>query len=782
MENLHFAFRHLLKMRGNNFIRILSLSLGLAVGLLLFSYAHYRLTSDRCFRDGERIWQLWMSSDKFGVYSQLNAPIAPALAEELPQVEAATRIFGPRNEDIVRDDHAFGVSYIYADTAFFDVLGFEVLRGDPKEILLHDDQAMLSEPMARRIFGDSDPVGRQVLFKGTEPLTVTGIFREPPVNQHLGRFAMLRSFEALKKSMNTGWRGGDSFPSYLKLREGASIAEVEAQIPAFCRRHGIDGIFSTMGLKLLFYPISYASMVDSPAVMIAWILMALAALTLFVAAMNYVLVSVSTLVSRSRTFAMLKVGGARRADIFAIFCWETALLTLAALTVAVFLIWGLQAQIRALTNTAVADLFAWSRIWVPLCVILAAFALAALIPAQIFTSVPVTLAFRGTAANRRRWKQALLFTEVLSVTLVTVLLLVMYLQFDRLRNGDFGFEHDRLAYTRLLLPFNRLSAVSDEFAALPEVEAAGIAQDLPLWGFSGQPCYDEKTRELLFSCRWLVCGESFLPAMGMRLAAGRNFTPASSPDEALVNETYVRLRGWLPEEAVGRQILDDDAPDAQPMRIVGVAEDFRTTVADGNVEPLVMHHPNMYQRWAIAPERNLGCYLMLRLREMSPEALAAVQRKIGEYPSDNNRMLTVYDNAVGEVLSEIRSYRNIVLTVDCIVLLIALTGLAGYLNDEIRRRAKEVAIRKVNGATSASVIGLLARDVSVLCLPAMAAGIAASWWCARSILTMFVERIPLRWWIFALAALAVAAIVGSVQLLRTRHIANSNPARMIKTE
>lgn len=779
MENLRFAFRYLLKLRGSNLTRVVSLSLGLAVGLLLFSYSYYQITFDRCFRDGDRIWQMWSVSDKFGVSSSLYAPLAPALAAEIPQLEAATRLSSSHDE-VVRGDNSFPMFYLYADTMFFDVFGFEVLRGDPKQILSQDEEVMLSESAAKKIFGDKDPLGQQILLKGTDPLTVSGIFRDPPANQHLGKFTMLRSFESVKKYLYTGWNGGDSFRTYFKLLPEVSIGQIEAQLPAFCERHRLCGEDSDD--KFVFHPIADASKIASPTALVAWILMALAALALFVAAMNYVLISVSTLVSRSRTIAMLKVGGARRRDIFAVFCWETALLTATSVVVAVFLIWGFQNQIEQITATSVGELFAFERIWVPLCVILAAFALAALIPAQLFTSIPVTLAFRGAAVNRRRWKQVLLFVEVLSVTLVAVLLLVFFMQFDRLRNGDFGFEHDRLVYTRLNVPFERIGAICDEVASLPEVESVGGAEDLPLWGFSGQPCFDENTRELLFSCRYLICGDGFIPTMNMQMVAGRNFTPVSSGSEAIVNETYLRMRGWKVTEAVGRQIVDNDSPDPDPYTIVGVVRDFRTSVIDGRIEPIVLHPVSHALNWGFSTTDKIVFNLLIRLRELTPEALAAVRQKIREYPTDSNYVVEAYDNDLAQAFSDIRSYRNIVLVVSCIVLLIALTGLIGYLSDEIRRRSKEVAIRKVNGASAGSVVRLLSREIALLCLPAIATGLALGYWCSGMILSMFVERIALRWWIFALCALAVTLVVVAVQIGRTWRIANSNPIGMIKTE
>ena len=284
MKNFLFALRYLRKLRGGTVARVVSLSLGLAVGLLVFSYANYNLTSDRCFPDRERIFQLWAhyaDPQHSGYSPQLNAPIAPALAEEVPQVEAATRLFGPRTSDIVRGDNAFQAKYIYADTMFFDVLGFEPMNGNPKEILLHADQVMLAESFSRTIFGRKDPVGQLVLLNGTDSLTVMGLFRDPNPNQHLGGFNMLCSFEIVKRDLNTSWQGGDSFPSYVKLHEGASVAEVEAQLPAFFDRHGFTEDMKAWNRSYRFFPITESSRINTSAGLIAWVLMALAALTLF---------------------------------------------------------------------------------------------------------------------------------------------------------------------------------------------------------------------------------------------------------------------------------------------------------------------------------------------------------------------------------------------------------------------------------------------------------------------------------------------------------------------
>ena len=517
-----------------------------------------------------------------------------------------------------------------------------------------------------------------------------------------------------------------------------------------------------------FFPITESSRINTSAGLIAWVLMALAALTLFVASMNYVLISISTLVSRSKTIAMLKVGGARSSDIFRIFCSETAILTFASVIVAGFLLWALQDQVLEITGTPMSELFALKRIWVPLLVILAAFALAALYPnAFFFTSVPVTLAFRGVSDNHRRWKQTLLVAEIVSCTFTLTLLLLAVLQFDKLRNGDFGFEHDRIVYTYVKNAFGQhFFGLRRRCFATRSRRCRSFARGAAL-GIFGNALHRRKLQGRP-SCRWLLCNEGFIPAMRMHLVGGRNFTPSSNPLEAIVNETYVRMRGWTPEQALGHQITAP-RPGLPLYTIVGVVKDFRTVVATGEVEPIVFHPFSYFQKFGATDDYMLTIFDDPPAR-MSQSRWRPCNCKIGEYPSGNNHTLEVYDNKLGPILFEIRSFRNIVFTVSGMTLLIALMGLVGYLGDEMRRRSKEIALRKVNGASTADVLRLLARDVLWIAVPSVVVGAAVSRWGADLLVSNFVERVALRWWLFALCGAVVLLIVCTVQLVS--HVAH----------
>lgn len=780
MHNLLFSLRYLRKMRGSTVLRMTSLTLGLAVGLVIFSHVHYVLTFDRFFPDRERIYQVWDVGDADDLSSSMIAPLGPAMAEEMPPVEAATRLKGTFHYELHRGDHAYDASYLAVDTMFFEVLDFGLLKGD-MGAFTGRDKILLSETFARTVFGDRDPMGEVVLMKNEIPLTVAGIFRDPPRNNHLGLFNALVPFDYIADNYYMGWNGGDSFPTYVKLRPGKTADDVEALLPDFFERHQLTSTVEAFHSKYVLLPVVRSSKMGSGVVQASYILLSLALLILFVAAMNYVLISISTLVSRSKTLAMLRCNGARRGDILRIFLSETLLILAGSLLLAAFLVWGLQQQIERLTATPLSELFALRRIWVPALAVLMTFLLAGILPAQVFAAVPLRAAFRGAADTRRRWKQALLVVELTSVTFSLALLAAFTLQLDRLRDGGLGFDPDRIVTVSPLGSRAQWRNMAEALTAMPEVESAGSTSLLPGWGYSGQPCYDENTRELLFPCRIVWIDENYIPAIGMQMAAGENFTAQSSPREVLINETYARMRGWTPEQALGRRICDSSQQSPSEFyRIRGVVRDFRTQIEQGGVEPLVLHSFNESM-----PDPGMlygGPSLCIRLREATPEALAAVAAKIREYRSIDNHRIKVLNDLIAEALHLETQIRSIVGIVSVIVLLIALMGLAGYLGDEVRRRGKEIAIRQVNGAAAADIIRLLARDTALLTLPAVAVGALAGYAAMRQILTLFATRIPLTFRLFAGVAAAVALVVALVLLVRTWRTANENPVNRIKTE
>ncbi len=771
MKNLDYSLRYLLKRRGNSFARLVSLALGLAVSLLIFSYVGFNLTYDRFLPDRDRVWQVWTQSPQFGLSSKMVRPLAPNLAADMPQVEAAVHMIDMR-EQVTVDDNPYDVYMWYVGTEFFDVLDFGVVSGDPHRILSAEgrNSVMISERMASRMFGKEDPLGKTVMFGENDPRTVAGVFRTPPANNSLGDFDMLGWLWYDKE--NEIWGGQDSFPTYIKLVEGADIASVESAMEDFDKRHGIYENNLEWNLSYKFVPLAQAHFTDNTLRQMQYIFSAIGLVALLVACLNYVLLTVSSLSERSRTIAMLRCGGAQRTDIFAMLLGETSIMTAAAVVCAAFVIWGFAGGIEQVAGYRVTDLFAVNRIWIPLAVCVAAFLACGLAPAALFSAVGLQYAFRRGGDNRVWWKRSLLFVQIACATGVVIFLGICARQLEYARNADYGYDHAGVVTLTLVDTMSNLNTVCNELSALPCVEGVGMSESYPVWGYSGQTALDEEGK-LLFSCRWECWNAGYVPAMGMTMVEGRNFRDTDGADKAIVNEAYVLKRGWE-DSPVGKLVYDSGGA----YEVVGVVKDF--LMGRGRALPIVCHPASLYAN----PDKTYSFCLSVRLAEITPETLAAMTRAIDSVYKGAFRYEPVsYRDRVEIMFTGERRMRNIMLLVCLITLVIALSGLVGYMDNEMARRRKEIALRKVAGASSAEVLRMVCLGITYMALPAAAVGVAAAAYGGDAYLAASSDlRCTLPWWLFAAGAAAVLAVVYAVAAARTWRTADSNPIDMIKAE
>ena len=732
MHNILFAFRYLLKPRGGNLARLVSLTLALTVSIVVFSYVNYVLTFDRFYPDVARIYQIWDFDDEGNISPSMIAPLGPALQEEIPAIEAATRLRGNFEQELCRDNHAYDARIVAVDSMFFRVLDFGLIKGDMAAFTGHD-KLMLSESFARTIFGESDPIGQIVLYENATPRTVVGIFRDPPRNTHLGSFNTLIPFDALAGSFYMGWDGGDSFPTYLKLRPGQTPADVEALLPALFERHGLTKRIEQFGSHYLLLPVTRSAQTGSTLVQTTRILLALALLILFVGVMNYVLLSISSLASRAKTFAMLRCNGARRAHLGA------------------------------------ADRRAFR------------------VPCRRVS--PRTTLCRDTTHNRLSGHE---FRPPLVETPAAWSRVVLR---NRCLRPAYGIFHAAPPPALRRFRIRRLTGRLHESGrhARPVAQHGG--------GLHG----DARSR----GCR----RDGPAPRMGLQRTAllrrnnprdalrlphqlhrrelprddghapdrRRQLHPAKCSARRAGERNLLPAAGMESGGALGRRICNSSGQAPEDYHTIrGVVHDFRTEVASGLVEPIVLHNLN---EWMPREDRAYGhTNLCLRLHEITPEVLKAVSEKLHAFETADNYRIRVLDTLIDETLRTERRVHDLTLLAGSIVLLITLVGLTGYLGDEMRRRSREIAIRKVNGASAADIFALLTRSTAALTFPAVAAGTLAGYLVLARLLELFVERIALRWWIFAGAAAAVIGLVLVILLLRIRRMATENPINRIKTE
>ena len=777
MKNFNYSLRYLLKNRGNSVTRLLSLSLGLIVSLLICSYVGLNLSYGRFFPDRERVYQMFENSPQFGITGPQLEPVAYTLAENIPSIEAATNYFD-RLMQVKLGNSYMDARWLEVSADFFTVLDFGVLSGDPKQILSREgvanNEVFITERLAELLFGSEDPLGKIVPTTQGQEYVVSGIFRTPPVTNPLDDFDIV-SFRDYNPT-TANWQGDDSYPTFIKLRKGATKSQAEAEIQRLIEGHPtLSKMVELWKANYFLVPIEDVVYVDNNIRQTQMIYGILALLALLVATLNYVLLTLSSLAQRSRTVAMLRCNGASRWDIFRMLLSETLIMIVAAIVLAVFVIACLHQDIYQLLGYQLVDLFAWERIWIPALVCVVSSLVAGLIPASLYSRVSMSYAFRRGSDNRTWWKRTLLFVQVACTTGVVCFLLTTSQQSKYILEADLGYEYNRIVTMNFGATTSQRSAMVEELKRLPFVESVGHSMQYPIWGYFGNPVYDYEKKEILFSCRFEYFDEEYIETMGMKLVAGRNFNEQDARNKTIVNEEFVRQHGWELESAVGKSYWQNGGW----CEVVGVIRDF--TQAGGFVEPLSVFRTAYIDN---DPNRPLTLQMSIRLTELTPENIKALDSVIAEnYHSEWEYQLTPYVDRVKERFVYRDSMRNNVLLVSLTTLIISLIGLIGYLGNEMARRRKEIAIRKVTGATTSQVLSLLSLNISWVVIPAVVTGVAGAVWGGMKYLEMLETMCePLAWWIFACGAAVVIAIVYVILIIRTWRTANANPIDMIKIE
>lgn len=784
--NAKIALRSLTRSKGRVFARILSLTLGLALGVYLLSYVNYRYNYDNFLPDHDRIYKIFTNvlREGGGIDQNTHAPLAHSLMRDCPGVECGTRIYGGSTYNWTDEDgKEYAMKGYCVDSLFFDVLDFNLLVGDPN--MLNDfGHIFISEEMAKKICGDQDPIGRILKDNLNYAKDIAGIFRTPPYNTSLGKFDVLMSDNTYQHNYDyeTCWENTNQFYSYIKLRKGASPEDVEDWMNGgMLEKYGLQDVMQQYQAELMMVPLKRAEVMVGTRKQYMDFIAVLSILVLVLCALNYALLSISSLVNRSRTIAVMRCTAAEKKDIWAQFMLETIFVMLVASALTILTLYLLRNSLSQTIDSPLMDLFNLKNIWVTIVVVLVLFFSAGMIPATMFASVPTAVAFRGISDRKKGWKQGLLIFEITCVSMALAFLLVSVRQIRLLQDGNLGYNPKNMAYISVLAKGdNSLFNIERDFESLPFVEKAGTSDYMPATGYlPNVPCIDENTAEVMFPFVRESISSTYFDAMQMKILEGRCLTETSSFDDVVVNRRFLEMAG-MTENPLDRTVCqgDNDGNIVRKFRIVGVVDDVRSV--DGRIQPILynsIREKFQHEDWYYG-----GFRTVMRLSEVNQDNLDAIMKKYHEYQSMDKYQLTLYEDTFNQSMRGELHFRNLLLVIFVLSVVLAVIGLVGYISDELKRRSKEIALRKVCGAEMPGIIGMMIREFSVLAIPSIIVGELLAVLAARRWLQMFEYRLPLDWWMFALTGVLVLAAIYIIELLLTVRIANANPAESLKTE
>lgn len=792
MKNFYISFRTLFKKGRHNDIKILSLGVGLAMGLVLIAKVCFELSYDNFYPESDRIFAI---QENFSIGDKSNdgfpcvsGGVAPGMKAEIPGIVAATRC--ERTGEMVMktpDNKKYTAIFMLADSCFYDVLPREMLVGNARETLSRPLYALVSEEMAGKINPDgADVIGKTFevqTFPGVQ-ITVGGVFKDVPKNTHLyyDVLVSLSTFKAITGwSKDDQWLGGDSFNAYVLLQPGLSADDMLQPMAEMLDRHVDSKKLKEQGMtySIFLRPLGelYAS---SPATKrMAVMLTAIAFAILFAALMNYVLLVISSMVTRSKDVAIHKCYGATGWNITDMIFSEAFLNLLISVVFSTLLVFGFRRIVEELLGTSLSSLFTPDTLMILLGVCVLVFLVAGLLPSQLFARIPVALVFRSYTNSRRSWKKALLFIQFVAVGFLVCLLIVIGWQYSFMVNDNPGYSYERLAFCNLEgVPQSSRKALMDEILKQGEVEDVTTCYELPAFSGSGDIVYRPGSEDAVAHFRDLYgTNANFVSLLEMKVIEGQAFDESYSDSMQLVmvsRQMATELANafqWK-DGVVGKKLDIGGHGTDDPFTVVGVYDDVRMGRIDqeGMVNSAIFFSKRAEQT------------LVVKFRERNAENLAHINNVIKEFLPDREINLIDYRFSLTKLYDTSRIFRDSVMAGGIITLIIALIGLIGYINDETNRRGKEIAVRKINGATERDILRLISSDIVWMALPAILIGAGASWFASEKWLQQFSEKIPMNAGLFLTGSVVVLAVILLTVVYRTWMVANANPVLSLKSE
>ena len=809
------SLRNLLRNKGFSFINLFGLTIGITCCLLIGLYIANELSFDKYHANADRIWRVSrLFTNKDGSMrlhlGHLAPPFAPLLKNEFPDIEEATRLFS-YNATFRHGDQLYIEDQFYAaEPNFLKIFDVPFIAGDPGTALNDPLTMILSESTAKKYFGENymaqDPLSQTMKFDSRADFKITGIYKDFPYNSHMHP-EILASFETMRdtnfygeEQLRTNF-GNNAFSTYLLLPKDYPVDKLEAQFPAF-----IDEVMasnnpdpnapkpsSTTSLHLTpLTDIHLHGHLDTEIetngdIKRVWIFSIIAVFVLLIACINYMNLSTARSATRAREIGVRKVVGAFRREIMGQFLSESILLAIGATVLAV----GLTLIALPLVNNVIGQQLQVQTAWltfVPLIVlglaVITGF-LAGTYPAFFLSSLSplktLKTATGGTATSSSLLRKTLVVSQfAISVALI-IAVLVVFRQLTFMQDKELGLEKDHIAamaFFPSLAP--QYDAFRNEMLSGPAVKNITRSTRLPAgrlldsFGSAKVQLEGDSLMQSTVNLKFVTMDHRFVPTFGLEMAAGRNYREDQGADRFesfILNEAAIRQMGFKSnEEAVGKRIQYG----GRNAHIVGVLKDFNFESLHQDILPMIVFIPRdstFFNFISVQLDGN-------RIQEGVTHMESTWNKFLPNLPFDYHFI----DEDYAQLYEAEQRQGRVFIGFAILAIFIACLGLFGLAAFVAQQRVKEIGVRKVLGATTAGIVGLLSKDFIKLVIVALIIASPLAWWFMHQWLDNFAYRINISWWIFATAgvlAIVIAFLTISAQSLKA---ALANPVESLRSE
>ncbi len=794
MNHIINAFKNLPRRGQHNFVKILCLALGLAISSVIIAEIYFEQTYDTYFPGWERTYmisEVGTNQDETLKFNQTSGATAQGVKQYAPMVEVATstHFFYDDAQCKMEDQNVVSANILMADSCFFDIFPQKILVGNAKQILSQPLSCLIDSETAAKIGGNV--VGKHFTltnYPGTT-FTIYGVFEEFPWGSSLHNIRIILSMPSTPYVYSYDgrdqWVGNDCYASYIRLAKGHDAKELKPYVNKMREDHFPLKDMKNMGLELNydFTVLSDVYTQDPYIKKMGWIMSIVAFVLLFTSVMNYLLIIVGNLVGRSREMAVRKCYGAKPKNIHAIIFSEALVHVGLAVVLAALLVFLCKGTIENFLSAPISTLVLNRGSWILVAICLLVLLIGGLVPGWLYNKIPVAIAFRGYNENRNRWKLALLGIQFVISGLLFSLLYIVNGQYQLMLGLDLGYDYDNVAIVSIdASDANQRQQCMAEIRRMPNVKDCCSTYSVPINGYNsggnmvGIPGDDNNTINIM---EMSGVDDNYFKMMNIPIVQGSFFTDRSdSCRQVIIDERCAEklIKTWHWKDGVVGKQITCTGHDENVFTVCGVCKnvrwgDVRTCGDMMNGSPLLYFY-----------SLKRSFYILVKFNELKEESLSELQTKVQSLYPNNKVIVKSYASELANQYSSQLNFRNGILVAGIVTMIIALFGLVGYTSDEVNRRRKEIAIRKVNGAKVKDILRIFLKDIMKIALPCIIVGDIGAWLIARQWLMSFSEKITITPLLFICVTILLLVIIALSVIINCYKVANSNPVKYLKDE
>lgn len=788
---LKIAFRNIHRHTSYSLINILGLALGVSCCILIFTLVTYHLSFDNFHSDSDRIYRIVTEQhrDQLSYTSSVPNPLGKVFREDYAFSEKVGRICtfdeliisfdqGKERQKFKEREVAF------AETEFFEIFNYPLAVGNFQTALQKPNTAIITEKMAKKYFGDENPVGKTIRLEENLEFEITGVLHNLPENSDR-KTEIYLAYGSLKDynewfGSDDSWGGISSqMQCFVKLNPNVTVSEVEAVFPAYVKKFRPTSKnihhYKLQPLNDIHFNAQYNGTMEKRNL---WILSSIGLFLLLTACVNFVNLATAQAINRSKEVGVRKVLGGLRKQLFWQFVLETSIITSLAIVLGLAIAYAVLPLVGELFNsTLYINLFTdWQLPLFLLSLVILITFISGSYPGLILAGFKPVSALKGKISHLSlggfKIRRTLIVTQFSISQVLLVALIVIIYQMKYAKQSDLGFNKDAIVMIPIGSADEKMKTLKNQLAQISGVEKISTCFSAPSssFGWRTSLLFDNRSEEEAFSISFRGADEDYLKTFDLPLVAGRNLLPSDTTREFLVNETFAKkLNFSSPEQILGANMM---AGGDLRGEIVGVVKDFHDHSFHGEIKPVFIS----------SESKNYNFYAVKVSLVNLPQTLAALDKTWSQQYPEKIFEYTFLDEQIEEFYQTEDMMLRLIQGFSLIAIFIGCMGLYGMVSFMANQKTKEIGIRKVLGSNVSQILWIFGKEFAILIGFAFLLAAPFSWWLMNQWLQNFTYHINMGGWIFALA-LGITSIIALLTVgYQSLRAAFMNPVRSLRTE